>query len=479
VSGALDRGIARRRLRRRDKSGDLARLPDTSKPLGTNRLPEIEHVVLLMMENHSFDNYFGMLRHGEGLVNAPDPLPVNTKKTGAVIDPYHLATTIQLPGVPSQSWHASHIQFESGRNDGFVRSIEETVPDGDPRAPMGYWTEDDLPFYSALARTFALSDRWFCSLPGPTFPNRRFLIAGTANGLIDDVPTGMIDYPGTGTMFDLLDRHDIAWANYHHVAGRRIFLKRILGAPGLRGFRTLKLAAANFFPAALKAGRGNLQFTADLHPLGIWRCLRHLRTMDQFFEDAEAGTLPAVSIVDPDFQASSEENPQDIQVGEGFAAAVINAVMRGKGWPKTLLIWFYDEHGGYFDHVPPPGAVEPDHVRPRSLLTAGQPIRWVLQQLGFWKKLQAADSGAGSYDRLGFRVPAVVVSPYSKANYVSNTCYDHTSALKLIERIWNLPPLTARDKAALDPLDDMVDFTKGTYLNPPVLPEPAVPWQRP
>jgi phospholipase C len=138
VAGALDRGIARRRLRRRDKSRDLARLPDTSKPLGTNRHPEIEHVVLLMMENHSFDNYFGMLGHGEGLSNAPDPLPVNTKKTGAVIDPYHLATTVQRPGVPSQSWHASHIQFDSGRNDGFVRSIEETVPDGDPRAPMGY-----------------------------------------------------------------------------------------------------------------------------------------------------------------------------------------------------------------------------------------------------------------------------------------------------------------------------------------------------
>ena len=90
----------------------------------------------------------------------------------------------------------------------------------------------------------------------------------------------MIDYPATGTLFDLLDRHDIPWANYHHIAGRRIFLKRILGTPGLRGFRALRLAVANFFPAALKAGQGNLQFTADLYPLGIWRCLRHLRAYD-------------------------------------------------------------------------------------------------------------------------------------------------------------------------------------------------------
>src|ERR1700726_1147995 len=92
----------------------------------------------------------------------------------------------------------------------------------------------------------------------------------------------------------------------------------------------------------------------------------HIHGMDQFFADADAGTLPAFSLVDPAFDEFSEENPQDIRKGESFAAEVINAVLHGKGWPDTLLIWTYDEHGGYYDHVPPPPAVEPDDVVGRS-----------------------------------------------------------------------------------------------------------------
>ena len=125
----------------------------------------------------------------------------------------------------------------------------------------------------------------------------------------------------------------------------------------------------------------DIQFTADVFPLGIGRYMQHIRGIDQFFADAQAGTLPAFSIVDPDFSAYSEENPQDIRRGESFAAEVIDAVMPGKGWPRTLLIWVYDEHGGYYDHVPPPPAVPPDDVagpqpgrqpdRPRQAAAAG------------------------------------------------------------------------------------------------------------
>ncbi|MGH7734391.1 MAG: alkaline phosphatase family protein [Gemmatimonadales bacterium] len=107
---------------------------------------------------------------------------------------------------------------------------------------------------------------------------------------------------------------------------------------------------------------GNKSFTADLYPLGLASCVRHLRKTPQFFADADAGTLPAVSIVDPDFETYSEENPQDIARGESFAAEVINRVMSGPAWSRTLLIWLYDEHGGYYDHVPPPEAVAPDDV---------------------------------------------------------------------------------------------------------------------
>ncbi|HEY3811257.1 MAG TPA: alkaline phosphatase family protein [Acidimicrobiales bacterium] len=477
VLGAIDRTLAARRLRHRDKSKDAAAVADATQPPGTDCLPQIRHIVLLMMENHSFDNYFGTLGHGEGLTQEADGGwgPSNERLDGGVVRPYRFPSTIQHGGVPTQTWNASHIQFADGNNDGFVSSIEQTVPGGDPKVAMGYWTAEDLPFYADLARTFPLADRWFSSLLGPTFPNRRFLMAATANGLIDDVFAGMLDYPRSGTIFDLLDRHRISWSNYHHAVGWTGLARRVFGNVGIRSGRGLRLLSANFFPQFLKIGLDNLQFTADIYPLGVLRCAGHLKPVSRFFQDARDGTLPAVSIVDPDFQACSEENPQDVRIGEGFAAEVIKAVMGGKGWPDTLLIWFYDEHGGSFDHVPPPPAVEPDGVMPRSLLQVGGPLRWVLQQLGDWTKLKAADTGAGRYDRYGFRVPAVVVSPYAKPNYVSHTIYDHTSALKLIERKWNLPPLTARDAAANDPLD-MLDFDHPSFMDPPTLSPPAVPW---
>ncbi len=469
----LDRIGAHWHLRRRDKTSDADRLPDPSLPAGTDRLPEIAHIVVLMMENHSFDNYFGMLGHGDGFTLGADgqPTATNTGKSGET-RAFRFGSTVQHSGVPSQSWHAAHLQFADGANDGFVSSIEQTVPGGDGSLAMGYWTAEDLPFYAGLARTFPLADRWYSPCLGPTFPNRRFLLAGTANGLIDDVPLGMIDYPPNGTIFDLLDRHGISWTNYHHVKPFRALFKRLFA----RGLRGIGLALANIFPSLLNIAQGNLQYTANVYPLGAWRALRHLRSIDRFFTQAASGKLPAVSIVDPDFRSCSEENPQDVQLGEGFAAAVVDAVMHGPGWPQTLLVWLYDEHGGYYDHVPPPPAVEPDTVLPRSLLTSGGPLRWLLQKLGMWKKLQAIDTGAGRYDRYGFRVPAVVVSPYAKPGYVSSTAYDHTSVLKLIEQKWNLPPLTERDRAAVAPLD-MIDLhAPPAFLVPPTLPAPATAW---
>ncbi|MGH9126040.1 MAG: alkaline phosphatase family protein [Acidimicrobiales bacterium] len=474
---AFDRTIAKWHLRHRDRGWEDERARPSEQP-GHDSLPEIEHIVLLMMENHSFDNYLGTLGHGDGLPVAEDGAwgPVNELLNGEPVRPFHLASTVQQNGVPTQSWNASHIQFDDGANDGFVRSIKDTVPGGDGKVPMGFWTAEDLPFYAGLAKTFALADRWHCSLLGPTFPNRRFLIAGTANGLIDDAAASMMDYPRTGTVFDLLDRNDINWVNYHHAGSWRVIAKRLLGNGGLRGARTLKLLVTNRFPKALKVGLDNLQFTAALYPVGLWRCLRHLRHARRFFIDARRGKLPPVSIVDPDFQSNSEENPYDIRLGEKFAAEVIDAVMKGPGWEHTLLIWFYDEHGGYYDHVPPPSAVEPDDVRPRSLLHAGAPLRWVLQHLGLWKGLRTKDFGAGRYDRLGFRVPAVIVSPFAKAGYVSSTVYDHTSVLKLIEEKWNLPPLTKRDAAAVAPLD-MLDLKNPPFRVPPTLPAPAMPFR--
>jgi len=471
---SVERAAARRRLRRRDAESDRRRLPDPGRPPGTDLVPEIRHIVLLMMENHSFDNYLGSLGRGDGL---PTPVPVNCRRDGNPIAAHEMTSTAQRPNAPSQSWHETHAQYADGRNDGFVTSAERVEPDGDASLAMGYWSEQHLPFYASLARTFPLADRWFSSCLGPTFPNRRFLMAATANGLVDDAMASVIDYPPTGTIFDLLDRHDISWTNYHHVRRHRRIAPRFTGGPGRKAVRAGRLTAKGL--GAGEVVRGRIECTANLYPLPLLRSMRHLRPISRLFQDAAEGTLPAVSIVDPDFDAASEENPQDVQIGEGFAAAVINAIMRGPAWRNTLLIWFYDEHGGYYDHVAPPPAVEPDDVLPHSLLDARAPLHWALRHTRMWRRAKQDDAGASHdrYDRYGIRVPAVVVAAHARPDYVSSTVFDHTSALKLIEEKWNLPPLTERDAHAQAPWD-LLDLDHPPAFYPaPDLAVPARPWQ--
>jgi phospholipase C len=437
--------------------------PRPDLPAGTDLVPQIQHIVVLMMENHSYDNYLGALSgRGDGFT-AADPKGL-----------HRLASTVQETDDPTQSWRASHVQYGNGDNSGFPQS----VPGYDPSIPMGYWTEQDLPFYYGLARTFPLADRWFCSCLGPTFPNRRFLISGTSNGLIDDLPYDLIDFPPAGTIFDSLTRNGIHWVDYHNVQPTKILVKRLLGQGGLIAIRRL-MQFQRWFPPLANLERGNKSFTADLYPLGLAGCVRHLRTLQRFFADVDAGTLPPFSIVDPDYITFSEENPQDIQRGEAFAAEVINRVMRGPAWKSTLLIWTYDEHGGYFDHVPPPAAVPPDNILPRNLvLNAPRPVRAVLSRLFHteFEKIEDLDEGIRSYDRLGFRVPTVIVSPYARPGFVTSTVHDHTSLLKLLEEKWNLPTLTERDAAAVAPWEALNLSAPPAFREPPELPKSAIPW---
>jgi phospholipase C len=451
--------------------------PRPDLPPGSDLIPEIKHIVVLMMENHSYDNYLGMLDgRGEGLPLGPDgaPTAVNVLPNGQRVPAHHFHSTGQVIGSPTQSWHASHISYADGSCGGFAASVWHTVADGDPALPMGYWTEADLPFYYGLARTFPVADRWFSSCLGPTFPNRRFLIAGTANGLIDDLPWDLVDYPDAGTIFDALGTHGISWANYHNVHSPVMVFKRTLGGGGLVALRRLA-RLGRWLPRVTNTVRGNKSCTADLYPLGLARCIRHLRTTQQFFADSAAGTLPAVSIVDPDFSAYSEENPQDISRGESFAAAVINAVLHGPAWESSLLLWIYDEHGGYYDHVPPPEAVPPDDVPAHSmLLSLPAWLRAALRPFlaNMLARLRNADAGPDSYDRYGFRIPAVIVSPYARPDFVLSDVLDHTSVLKLIEEKWNLPALTRRDAAARSPLGALDLDAPPAFLTPPTLPAP-------
>ncbi|MGO9558732.1 MAG: alkaline phosphatase family protein [Acidimicrobiales bacterium] len=374
-------------------------------PEGTDHLPEVDHIVCVMMENHSFDNILGVLGRGDGFtIKDGKPTNSNPNGKGGIQGAFHMPTPCQTT-TPSQSWNASHQQYDNGTNQGFV--VSPTGP-----VAMGYWTEKDLPFTYSLASTFPIADQWHCSVLGQTDPNRRYLLAGTSLGLINDgLPTAL---PPHGTIMDQLHRHGITWRNYW----------------------------SNLPSVLVWFGLEKKSWVGE-----------NLVNIDEFYKDCANGTLPSFSMVDPNFSTSSEENPQDIQFGEVFLSKVVNAVMHGPKWEKTLLIWNYDEHGGYYDHVVPPLAPIPDNVPP-MLATGDVP---------------------GKFNRFGFRVPAGLVSPYAKPNHVSHVLYDHTSVLKLIHNKFNLPSLTHRDAAAND-IRDMVDFSKPpAFLKPPKLHAPVNP----
>ena len=295
-------------------------LPNPRLPAGTDTIPQIEHIVVLMMENHSYDNRLGMLnRHGaDGFHLRHDGLPTATNPyaNGDLQHAFRMPTTCQLNGKPAQDWLDSHVQFNHGRNDGFVES-------GSGPVAMGYWQQADQPFYYSLAQVFPIADRYFCSVLGQTFPNRRYLISATSIGQVDDTVPKESDYPANGTIFDKLDAAGITWRDYYTTLPTTLLYPELF----------LKNDGTKVVPIA------------------------------QFFTDAAAGTLPGFCLVEPDYGNQSEENPQNIADGEQFAAEVVNAVIAGPGWGKTLLIWTYDEHGGYFDHVPPPRPSRPTTFR--------------------------------------------------------------------------------------------------------------------
>jgi len=254
---------------------------------------------------------------------------------------------------------------------------------------------------------------------GQTYPNRRYLISATSIGQVNDTTPGETDYPPNGTLFDRLDANGITWKDYYSSE---------LDGTGL--------------PAA----------TALLYPPIYLKNPTKIVPITQFFSDAAGGSLPGFCIVEPDYSVTSEENPQNVAQGEAFAASVIDAVMTGPGWPSTLLIWNYDEHGGYYDHVPPPPALPPDDIPPA---------------------VPAGESAYNGFAQYGFRVPMAVISPYSRPCYVSHRVYDHTSVCALVEAKWNLPAMTYRDANAGNLLD-MVDLRFPAFLRPPPLAQPLL-----
>ena len=278
--------IERRKLRQRERWTRPARRgdrPDPSCPAGTDMLPQIKHIVVLMMENHSFDNYLGTLGRGEGFPLGDDGTPdaENPDSAAAMITAHHASSTVQQDGVPCQSWSASHTQWAGGKMNGFVTSAEQAAPEGNKTAAMAYWTDQDLPFYHGLARTFPLADHWFSSCLGPTFPNRRFLLAGTANGLMDDLPFNLLDRPRAGTIMDMLTRHGISWVNYRPAGRDHSEFRRYLRYRHRRNRHHLASLGRPLRKTS-DAFKRDLQFTSAIYPLGMASYMAHVRSIERF-----------------------------------------------------------------------------------------------------------------------------------------------------------------------------------------------------
>ena len=360
-----------------------------------------DHVVLLMLENRSFDHLLGWLPGANGRQGG---LTFADTK-GTVYPTYPLAPDFQGCGYadPDHSWEGGVKQLDGGRCDGFLK----TAAPGDT-FPIGYYTAADLPVLAALATNYTTFDNYFCSILAETYPNRFYQHAAQTDR---DHNMGVTQSVITTTIWDRLSDAGVSKAYYFN------------DAPFIGLF-----------------GPEYLTFS---------------KPYAQFLADAAAGTLPAVSFVDPSFEdegtgTSGDEHPHgDMRSGEALVAEVYHALRLGPLWSKTVFVVNYDEWGGFFDHVPPPLVVDDTKAAPLS--PAPHP----------------------DYRQLGFRVPCVIASPFAQKRIVSGGApFEHTSILKMIEWRWGLPPMTARDANARN-LAEALDFTSARTDDPAIpLPSP-------
>lgn len=487
-------------------------------------LQNVNHIIIVMQENHSFDNYFGVLpyapgspyHNGYGFCASGDHRCVdglaclgaiagnlncfnaNLDDNGSVVRAFHEPTRCVRPDL-DHSWLGTHKEANFlfpnlTRNfffaDGFVlvndatEQVDNGVEGPTEDQTIGYYNQTDIPFYYDLANKFAISDRQFASVLGPTFPNRSYLMAATSFGHLttsDTFPPFPPFYPPppgykpiTGTIFDLLTKNGVSWANYFEDAPQ--------GASFLPFPPFSPVPDPHFLPQALFLAQA--AGTPGLPP------------------------LPQVSFVDPNFglvsQAAEDDEhpPTDIQRGQAHVSDIVNAVRNGPYWKDSIIIITHDEHGGFYDHARSPrapqgGALNPDGINPGQCEDLSNPP--ASQQPGGGAEcstnfLKPADNSVANaealcpqlaanptgpypaqcanFDQLGIRIPLLAISPFSKPSYVSHTVGDHTSLLNLIERRFLTSNgvtlhLTKRDANA-NPLLDMFDFDNSPSLNTPV-----------
>ncbi|HEY9241269.1 MAG TPA: alkaline phosphatase family protein [Streptosporangiaceae bacterium] len=389
-------------------------------PAGNN-LSAIQHVVVLMLENRSFDHMLGFLYSGSGNVSpAGHPFDgltgteTNPASAGPPVTVFKIEPSTPnayfMPGAdPGEGYMATNSQLFGSINgpaspgaapamDGFVQDFAYTLdwqsregtwsilPGTTASDIMGCFTPEALPVLSALATGYAVCDQWFSSVPTETLPNRAFACSATSQGHMDDKTHTFT----TPSIFGLLGSHNLPWAIY--------------------GYNAQPLTKETFTDIS----------GADPSHFGVF---------SNFATAAREGTLPAFTFLEPSWSSTgnSQHPNYDVALGEQLIHDVYQALRGGPGWPQTLLVITYDEHGGCYDHVPPPsGATPPDD--------------------------DAGEFGFG-FTRFGVRVPTVLVSPLIAPGTVyrvpaGGTPLDHTSILKTVQQRWGLPALTRRDAAA-------------------------------
>jgi phospholipase C len=385
----------------------------------------IRHVILLIMENRSFDHMMGGLA---GVIPgldgvAPQQPRVNYDQAGKAY-PQAPTESTQTRSDPKHE-HADVVIQLQNQNSGFVRDFAQAYPDSteqDRQQIMDYYPAGFLPGLHSLARDFTICDRWYSSVPGPTWPNRFFALSGTSLGRIL-MPVGITD-PGAYfqqtqvTLFDRLNEAGRSWKNYFY------------------DFPASWLLLRNLLPENVK----------------------NYRVMDQFFEDVrDEKSFPDFVLLEPKYFGADENDdhpPHNVMKGEKFIADVYNAIRSNPDlWNRSLLVIFFDEHGGFYDHVTPPGAMAPDDHQQEY-----------------------------TFDQLGVRVPALLVSPWV-ARAVEHTQFDHTSVLKYLIDKWGLNPLGRRAAAATSiatviretqPRTDTIPFIRVPYT---VLIPPHPEWE--
>jgi phospholipase C len=391
-------------------------------------MTNIHHIIYTFQENRSFDNYFGVMNQYRAMNgvndNAVDDLPLNVALpdiAGQMILPFHFQTECHENTQPS--WNASHEDYDNGQMDLFMKTGnffgKPSTIDPNGTRTVGYYDWTDLPYYYALGFNFAISDRWFSPMLGPTGANRAYTFAGTSLGFVSTPQAPSGGFPNM-TIFDLLDQAGISWRYYYQ----------------------------NVSPTWLPEWSVYFKDTNNVVPISnYYTDVNNESTFPQVVFIEENGDLDEHPKPSPGVNGTG----QNIQNGAKLMGNIIGSLMASPSWQSSVFVLAYDEGGGLRDHTPPPNMPLPDGYAP----------------------IKGPGDQPGLFNQGGLRVPIVVVSPWTGPQQVSHIVRDHTSILKLIEARFSLPPLTARDAAA-DNMAEFFNFSSPPWMTPPTLPAQPV-----